>query len=110
MPLLRVRAEIDDRPGRLAVLTAALAAQGANILDLSVQVDTDGVVDEFVVDVPAGTTAEALAAAVAAAAGRRTNVVPATPQELIDEPSRALSLSVRLRANPRAPPEILAEL
>ncbi|GAB3978540.1 GNAT family N-acetyltransferase [Actinoallomurus acanthiterrae] len=110
MPLLRVRTEIDDRPGRLAVLTAALAAQGANILDLSVQVATDGVVDEFVVDVPTGTTAEALAAAVAVAAGRRTSVVPATPHELIDEPSRALSLAVRLRSNPRALPEILAEL
>ncbi|MCO6007933.1 GNAT family N-acetyltransferase [Actinoallomurus purpureus] len=110
MPLLRVRTEIDDRPGRLAVLTAALAAQGANILDLSVQVDTDGVVDEFVVDVPTGITAEALTAAVAVAAGRRTSVVPATPHELIDEPSRALSLAVRLRSNPRALPEILAEL
>jgi RimJ/RimL family protein N-acetyltransferase/predicted amino acid-binding ACT domain protein len=110
MPLLRVRTEIDDRPGRLAVLTAALAAQGANILDLSVQVDADAVVDEFVVDVPTGTTAEALAAAVAVASGRRTGVVPATPQELIDEPSRALSLAVRLRSNPRALPEILAEL
>ncbi|GAA0345059.1 GNAT family N-acetyltransferase [Actinoallomurus spadix] len=110
MPLLRVRTEIDDRPGRLAVLTAALAAQGANILDLSVQVDADGVVDEFVVDVPTGVTAEALTAAVAAASGRRTSVVPATPQELIDEPSRALSLAVRLRSNPRALPEILAEL
>ncbi|MCO5999375.1 GNAT family N-acetyltransferase [Actinoallomurus rhizosphaericola] len=110
MPLLRVRTEIDDRPGRLAVLTAALAARGANILDLSVQVDADGVVDEFVVDVPTGVTAEALTAAVSVASGRRTSVVPAAPQELIDEPSRALSLAVRLRSNPRALPEILAEL
>jgi GNAT superfamily N-acetyltransferase len=109
MPLLRVRTEIDDRPGRLAVLTAVLAAQGANILDLSVQVDADGVVDEFVVDVPTGTTAEALTTAVAVAAGCPTSVVPATPHELIDEPSRALSLAVRLRSNPRALPDILAD-
>lgn len=107
MPLLRVRTEIDDRPGRLAVLTGALAALGANILDLSVQVDTDGVVDEFVVD---GASAESLEEAVAAAGGRRTAVVAAAPHELIDEPSRALMLAARLRASPRALPEVLTEL
>lgn len=54
MPLLRIRTEIEDRPGRLASLTAALARRGANILGLSVQLDADGVVDEFIVDVPRG--------------------------------------------------------
>jgi GNAT superfamily N-acetyltransferase/predicted amino acid-binding ACT domain protein len=110
MPLMRIRTEIDDRPGRLAVVTATLAAERANILDLSVQVDTDGVVDEFVVDVPPDANRDGLAAALEAAGGTRTAVVPADPRELVDEPIRVLTLVTRLRADPRALPEILAEL
>ncbi|MGI8332077.1 GNAT family N-acetyltransferase [Actinomadura scrupuli] len=110
MVLLRIRTEIEDRPGRLAVLTAALAARGANILDLSVQVDTEGIVDEFVVDCPPHTEPSALGAALEVAGGARTAVVPARPQDLTDEPTRALSLLARLRADPRALPETLAEL
>lgn len=110
MPLMRIRTEIDDRPGRLAVLTATLAAERANILDLSVQVGTDGVVDEFVVDVPPGMGRGELAAALEAAGGSRTVVVPADPRELVDEPTRVLTLVTRLRADPRALPEALADL
>ncbi|RAY13899.1 GNAT family N-acetyltransferase [Actinomadura craniellae] len=109
MPLMRIRTEIEDRPGRLAVLTAALAEQGANILDLSVQVGPDGVVDEFVVDLPAERS-DALIPAVEAAGGVRSAAVPARPHELIDEPTRVLALAARLRAEPRALPQVLAEL
>ncbi|MBA8955184.1 GNAT family N-acetyltransferase [Actinomadura namibiensis] len=111
MPLLRIRTEIDDRPGRLALLTAALAARGANILGLSVQVDTQGVVDEFIVAAPPGGPGpEGLRAALEEAGGTRTAVVPARPHELVDEPTRALALVARLRAEPHALPEVLAEL
>ncbi|SEG64951.1 hypothetical protein SAMN04489712_10866 [Thermomonospora echinospora] len=111
MPLLRIRTQIEDRPGRLAVLTAALAERGANILGLSVQVDAEGVVDEFVVDVRrGGAWPRELAAAIEAAGGRHTTVVPARPHELIDEPTRALTLAARLRTDPRSLPRALAEL
>ncbi|WP_067485812.1 GNAT family N-acetyltransferase [Actinomadura hibisca] len=111
MPLLRIRTEIDDRPGRLALLTAALARRGANILGLSVQLDAEGVVDEFIVNVPpGGADAEALRRALGEAGGVRTAVVPARPHELMDEPTRALTLAARLRAEPHALPEALAEL
>ena len=111
MPLLRIRTEIEDRPGRLASLTAALARRGANILGLSVQLDSGGVVDEFVVDVPpGGPDARALAEALGAAGGTRTAVLPARPHELVDEPTRVLVLASRLRAEPHAVPEILGEL
>jgi len=110
MPLMRIRTEIDDRPGRLAGLTAALAAERANILDLSVQVAADGVVDEFIVDVPRGTDRGDLAGVLEAAGGSRTAVVPADPRELVDEPTRVLTLVARLRADPRALPEVLADL
>ncbi|RFU39346.1 ACT domain-containing protein, partial [Actinomadura logoneensis] len=96
MPLLRIRTEIEDRPGRLAALTAALAARGANILGLTVQMGTDGVVDEFVVNVPSGGAGpDELAGAAAAAGGVRTAVVPARPRDLVDEPTRALALAAR---------------
>ncbi|MFC5184597.1 GNAT family N-acetyltransferase [Actinomadura harenae] len=111
MPLLRIRTEIEDRPGRLAALTAALAARGANILGLTVQVGTEGVVDEFVVDVPSGGAGpDELTRAAASAGGVRTAVVPARPRELVDEPTRALALASRARVEPHALPEILAEL
>jgi ribosomal protein S18 acetylase RimI-like enzyme/predicted amino acid-binding ACT domain protein len=110
MPLLRIRTKIEDRPGRLAGLTTALAARRANILGLSVQVDSDGIVDEFVVDVPPGTDEAALVAALDGSGGRHTAVVPARPRELIDEPTHALTLVARLRARPQALPEVLAEL
>jgi GNAT superfamily N-acetyltransferase len=134
MPLLRIRTEIDDRPGRLAGLTSALAGRGANILALSVQVDTEGVVDEFIVDMPSENTrsgnttssgntasgnipsgntpgnAEQLREALEAAGGTRTAVVPARPHELVDEPTRVLALVARLRTEPQALPGALAEL
>jgi len=42
MPLLRIRTEIEDRPGPAGDADRGLAARGANILDLSVQVGTEG--------------------------------------------------------------------
>lgn len=111
MPLLRIRTRIEDRPGRLAGLTATLAAHGANILDLSVQVDAEGVVDEFVVDVcRGGAWPRELTAAIEAAGGCDTVVVPARPHELVDETTRALRLADRLRAEPRLLPAVLADL
>ncbi|MEO3827580.1 GNAT family N-acetyltransferase [Actinomadura sp. B10D3] len=111
MPLFRIRTEIEDRPGRLALLTAALGRRGANILGLSVQLDADGVVDEFIVDVPrGGADARTLAETLGAAGGARTAVLPARPHELVDEPTRALALAARLRAEPHAVPEVLGEL
>lgn len=108
MAFLRIRTTVDERPGRLAALAQALAAKGGNILGLSVQPDTDGTVDEFVADIPA--RPQAVREALEAAGGRRVQVVPATAQELTDEPTRALLLASRLRATPWRLPEILAEL
>ncbi|MEV1179301.1 GNAT family N-acetyltransferase [Nonomuraea sp. NPDC049784] len=108
MGFMRIRATVDERPGRLASLTAALAARGGNILGLSVQPDTGGTVDEFVAEVPA--SAEDVAAALEAAGGRRVHVVPAAAHELADETTRALLLALRLRAQPWRLPEFLAEL
>ncbi|MEV0587696.1 GNAT family N-acetyltransferase [Nonomuraea sp. NPDC050310] len=96
MAFLRIRTTVDERPGRLAQLAAALAERGGNILGLSVQPDADGTVDEFVAEIPAAP--EAVREALEAAGGRRVQVVPATAHELTDEPTRALLLATRLAA------------
>ncbi|MEV0234915.1 GNAT family N-acetyltransferase [Nonomuraea sp. NPDC050786] len=108
MGFLRIRTTVDERPGRLASLAAALADRGGNILGLSVQSDADGTVDEFVADIPANP--ETVREALEAAGGRRVQVVPATAHELTDEPTRALLLASRLRSMPWRLPELLAEL
>ncbi|MEV4019125.1 GNAT family N-acetyltransferase [Nonomuraea angiospora] len=108
MGFLRIRTTVDERPGRLASLAAALAARGGNILGLSVQSDADGTVDEFVADIPANP--ETVREALEAAGGRCVQVVPATAHELTDEPTRALLLASRLRSMPWRLPELLAEL
>ncbi|MBF8189569.1 GNAT family N-acetyltransferase [Nonomuraea sp. K274] len=108
MGFLRIRTTVDERPGRLASLAAALADRGGNILGLSVQSDTDGTVDEFVADIPANP--ETVREALEAAGGREVQVVPATAHELTDEPTRALLLASRLRTMPWRLPELLGEL
>jgi GNAT superfamily N-acetyltransferase len=108
MGFLRIRTTVDERPGRLASLAAAIAAKGGNILGLSVHPDADGTVDEFVADIPASTDSVRLA--LEQAGGRRVQVVPATAHELTDEPTRVLLLAARLRAVPWRLPEVLAEL
>ncbi|WP_449061657.1 N-acetyltransferase family protein [Planomonospora algeriensis] len=108
MGFLRIRTTVDERPGRLASLAAALAEKGGNILGLSVHPDADGTVDEFVAEIPA--SPEAVREALEAAGGRRVQVVPASAHELTDEPTRALLLASRLRTTPWRLPELLKEL
>ena len=108
MGFLRIRTTVDERPGRLAGLAAAIAAKDGNILNLSVQPDSDGTVDEFIADIPA--SPEAVRTALEEAGGRRVQVVPASAHELTDEPTRALLIAARLRATPWRLPELLGEL
>lgn len=57
----RVRATVRDVPGSLAGVPAALAAHRCDIASLQVLAVPDGVVDEFPVRAPAGTTAADIA-------------------------------------------------
>ncbi|WP_412540328.1 GNAT family N-acetyltransferase [Longispora sp. K20-0274] len=110
MSLWRIRTEVDDRPGRLAALSRALADVGGNILTLTVQVDAAGVVDEFIVETPPGVSGEAVGTALRIAGGRGVVTVPATRRDLVDEPTRALLLAGRIGAEQRNLPDLLMEL
>lgn len=110
MALWRVRAQVDDNPGRLARLTAVLAAQDANVLALNVQACEGGPVDEFFVHTSASVQGVDLQDGLVAAGGRGVVAVPADAHELVDGPTKALVLAAHLRDHPDALPQSLTEL
>jgi GNAT superfamily N-acetyltransferase len=110
MALWRIRAQVQDDPGRLARLTAVLAAHDANVLGLNVQACHRGPVDEFFVHTGARTDPRVLVAGLEAAGGNGVVAVPADAHELVDAPTKALVMAAHLRDRPQALPQALAEL
>jgi hypothetical protein len=108
--LWRIRTEIDNTPGRLAVLAGALAAAGANIHSLEACPTTDGVVDEFVVETLRNATAERLCGALQAVGGRHTRAAPTDVLALLDAPTRALESAIRLARQPEKFSAVLGDL
>jgi len=107
----RVRTEIDNTPGRLAVFAGALAAVGANIHGLDAHPGPAGtVVDEFLVETSPDTSAQQLCAAIRAVGGRATRAVPTDLLALVDAPTRALDLAARLARRPDSLEAVLADL
>ncbi|MBR8742782.1 GNAT family N-acetyltransferase [Nocardiopsis sp. MG754419] len=109
MSLWRVRTVVEDRPGGLRGVVEALAAQGGDIVGLSIHTDVSGVVDEFVVDLP-GDHGAALRALSDLHPNGSVTAVPAGRREVGDDVTRALLLTARLRAHPNRLPDALAEL
>ncbi|WP_017541720.1 GNAT family N-acetyltransferase [Nocardiopsis halophila] len=109
MGLWRIRTAVEDRPGRLADLAGAVAAEGGDIVGLTIHTDAAGVVDEFIVDVP-GDHRRLLEELTRRGAGEEAAAVPARPREVGDDVTRALMLTARLRGAPHRLPEALAEL
>jgi hypothetical protein len=108
--LWRIRALVRDRPGSLAAVCERLAALGANIVGLQVHPLADGVLDEFLVDVPPEISGEKLASAVAAAGARVPHVDRAARDDLTDAPARVLTLAARLAAGDAGLPAALHDL
>jgi hypothetical protein len=106
----RLRTEVDNTPGRLAVLAGALAAAGANIQALGVHPAPTGVIDEFLIEASEDTSAERICAAVNAVGGRNTHAVPADVFALLDAPTYALELASRLVRNHDALGAVLTDL
>ena len=93
MAMWRVRATVHDTPGSLAGLAASLASRAVNILSVQVHPVPDGVVDEFLVE--ARLPAEDIAAAVAAGGGWDVTMSTADTHDLVDIPTRILTMVTR---------------
>lgn len=110
MALWRIRAALEDEPGRLAAITAAIASCGGNVFGFSVQTHEGGPVDEFFVDTPDDVGRFRLIETVVGAGGTQVTAVPADPHDLVDVPTKALQLAAALRAAPDTLPDVLADL
>lgn len=110
MALWRIRAALEDEPGRLAAITTAIAASGGNVFGFSVQTHVDGPVDEFFIDTPDDIGRFRLIETVTAAGGKQVTAVPADPHDLVDAPTKALHLAATLLSAPETLPEVLADL
>ena len=102
-----------DRPGSLAAMCTALAQLGVNIVGLQVHPlgDGEGVLDEFLVDVPGGVSVDDLRDAVTGAGGGMAPFVSrASAEDLTDAPARVLALAARLTAGTAGLPVMLHDL
>lgn len=106
----RIRTVLDDEPGALERLARALSRTGANILDIQVHPAVGSALDEMVVSAPEGVAARDLAAAIHTGGGRETRIWSTTALALADPATRALSLALRVAADPGELPLAAAEL
>ncbi|MGH3854953.1 MAG: hypothetical protein ACRDR6_15955 [Pseudonocardiaceae bacterium] len=93
--LWRVRAAVRDNPGSLAALAASLAGHRLNILSVQVHVVVDGVVDEFLLEAPSGTSRGDVVAATEAGGGQDVHADRAGMHDLVDVPTRVLTLAAQ---------------
>ncbi len=108
--LWRLRTRISDEPGSLQALTERLGALNVNILDVQVHVVADGALDELVLASADDVNAQDLLDAAAAAGGADSLIWPTTALALADGQTKALSLSIRVAADPSELPWVVAEL
>jgi hypothetical protein len=93
--LWRVRAAVRDNPGSLAALAASLAGHGLNILSVQVHAVADGAVDEFLLEAPSGTACTDVVAATETGGGRDVHADRADMHDLVDVPTRVLTLAAQ---------------
>ncbi|WP_234438528.1 GNAT family N-acetyltransferase [Streptomyces sp. NRRL S-340] len=108
--LWRMRTTVRDEPGSLAVLCAALAGRGVDILSLQTHPLARGTVDEFLLRAPGRVEAPELTGAAAAAGGRDTWIERADAHDLVDAPTRALALAARTALDTAELPLALRQL
>jgi hypothetical protein len=108
--LWRIRAVVRDTPGSLAAVCERLAHLGVNILGLQVHPLGEGVLDEFLVDVPTEVTPDLLAEAVSGGGAVDARIDRADTQDLTDAPARMLTLAARLTAGTASLAVVLHDL
>lgn len=111
--LWRMHVELEDRPGRLGELAAAIGSCGCNIVSLHVvgePADDGAVTDELLVKVPEDADPAALVDAVRDAGIPCTLLVRADATELSDAATTALALARMVAADPASAPRAVATM
>lgn len=98
MQMWKLRLELDDRPGRLAALTRALAEHGCNVLDLDVHAEAGVVTDELFVASPVPVDAGLLDLALAGVEVRASHISPGDAHRLVDRVTAWLDEATALLA------------
>jgi GNAT superfamily N-acetyltransferase len=93
--LWRIRTTVRDEPGTLAALCGALAGHRVDILSLQTHPLAEGTVDEFLLRAPAAVPVDELKGAIAAGGGSDTWIERADAHDLVDAPTRVLTLATR---------------
>jgi AcrR family transcriptional regulator/L-amino acid N-acyltransferase YncA len=106
----RLRIDIPDHPGGLALLVRALSTLNAHVVATSVLASGDGArTIDLAVTVPEKVSAQTLLAA-AMAAGRDGHVTEGSPDDGVDLPTRVLDGATELVTNPGSAPLSAATL
>ncbi|MGW6651845.1 acetyltransferase [Streptomyces sp. CB02130] len=108
--LWRMRTTVLDAPGSLAALCTALAGLRVDILTLQTHPLARGTVDEFLLRAPASLQAQELSRKIAAAGGASTWIERADAHDLVDTPTRVLSLATRTALDAAELPLALRQL
>jgi GNAT superfamily N-acetyltransferase len=106
----RLRAELTDRPGALARLTASLAARDCNILALSVLPVPGGVIDDLIISTPDDLRPADLIILIRGVGGRCAGITRADPHDLTDGPTSALRAATALVDGSTSYPEAVRTL
>ncbi|MEU6001310.1 GNAT family N-acetyltransferase [Streptomyces sp. NPDC047197] len=108
--LWRMRTTVRDEPGSLAALCTALAHGRVDILSLQAHPLAEGTVDEFLLRAPADLPASEITRGVAHAGGSGTWIERADAHDLVDAPTRILSLATRTALDAAELPLALRQL
>ncbi|MFJ7084167.1 GNAT family N-acetyltransferase [Streptomyces griseus] len=108
--LWRMRTTVRDTPGSLAALCVALSGLRVDILTLQTHPLARGTVDEFLLRAPVSLPAQELSREIAAAGGASTWIERADAHDLVDTPTRVLSLATRTALDAAELPLALRQL
>ncbi|MEY9846044.1 GNAT family N-acetyltransferase [Streptacidiphilus sp. MAP5-3] len=108
--LWRIRATVTDAPGSLATLCRALADIPVNIVSMQAHPLAEETVDEFVVRATPELAAQELTRAVVAAGGTEVWLERADAHDLVDVPTRVLTMATRTAQDAAELPLALRQL
>lgn len=110
MSFHRLRIDVDDTPGRLGAIAAALGRVGVNIIDVDVQAVVGRTsVDEVVVEHTLPIDLPAIEHAVRGAGGALTDIISVTEHDLRDRATNVLDAATWLLGSDGLTPTRLAE-